>query len=495
MRKFFLLFFTILIFFILSCAGTPKPDISAPDITDEKIDEVSQTGLSHIDEPVVDEVSDNENESDDTDDNTAGEIYDTDLREQSELAVEEIPDTEPAPDEDAPVIHTASVIDFIPAREPEMPPESLPPEPLAQQPVTPQPVIVPEPETELEPERTPPSLPRQPPSIPSPALLGPAEEKPSTVVREEAPPRREPEMDSPVVSSVRESPSAVLQPVPPDGDYSFSRTVRATAGQIVEIPFRGRGWIFIGELASRRGIVYNSRRLDPEGQTFIFKAEEAGTYVLKFFREDFINDYILNDHVQVIVGQAPSSGTGWFNPPVDYGRVVAEPRWPVEHQPAGRLQTDDGSNEQPVAQRDSIPDASSAGETAVSDTPPEGENLPAQEFAVTQPPEAESRQNDALSERRLSPEEILQKARETFDSGNVAAAIALLDQFREYYPSGSDEVYWLYGQFYEANSPERDVLLALDYYRRLVNEYPQSSRYNDARRRIAYLERFYINIQ
>jgi hypothetical protein len=52
----------------------------------------------------------------------------------------------------------------------------------------------------------------------------------------------------------------------------------------------------------------------------------------------------------------------------------------------------------------------------------------------------------------------------------------------------------MYGQFYEANSPSRNILLSLDYYRRLTREYPQSNRYNDARRRITYLERFYINI-
>jgi outer membrane protein assembly factor BamD (BamD/ComL family) len=93
------------------------------------------------------------------------------------------------------------------------------------------------------------------------------------------------------------------------------------------------------------------------------------------------------------------------------------------------------------------------------------------------------------------PSGYLQKAREEFDAGRTASAISMLDQFREHYPAGSDEAYWLYGQFYEANSPSRDILTALDYYRRLVREYPQSGRYNDARRRIAYLERYYINIQ
>jgi outer membrane protein assembly factor BamD (BamD/ComL family) len=93
------------------------------------------------------------------------------------------------------------------------------------------------------------------------------------------------------------------------------------------------------------------------------------------------------------------------------------------------------------------------------------------------------------------PERFLHTAGEEFAAGKTAVALSLLDQFRERYPSGSDEAYWLYGQIYEAAGPQRDILSALDYYRRLLREYPQSSRCNDARRRIAYLERYYINIQ
>jgi outer membrane protein assembly factor BamD (BamD/ComL family) len=77
----------------------------------------------------------------------------------------------------------------------------------------------------------------------------------------------------------------------------------------------------------------------------------------------------------------------------------------------------------------------------------------------------------------------------------IPQALSILDQYREIYPVGSDEAWWLYGQLLEANSPSRDVRSALDYYRRLVREYPQSPRFDEARRRIAYLERYYFNIQ
>jgi Tfp pilus assembly protein PilF len=95
----------------------------------------------------------------------------------------------------------------------------------------------------------------------------------------------------------------------------------------------------------------------------------------------------------------------------------------------------------------------------------------------------------------IQPEEFFRKAREAFEAGQIQPALAILDQFRERYPLGSDEAWWLYGQFLEAAGPSRDIRSALDYYRRLVREYPQSPRCNDARGRIAYLERFYFNIR
>jgi TolA-binding protein len=304
----------------------------------------------------------------------------------------------------------------------------------------------------------------------------------------------------------------------PEAGPVYSRIVRVTVGQLVEIPFRGSGWVYLGELGSRRGIVYDSRRLDPEGQSFIFRAEAAGTYALKFYKQDFIRDYILNDYVQVIVGEAPESGAGWFKPPADRGRVTAEPRWPTvsEEAEARRQAGVSGAGPVPAEAAGGEPGPAAPAESpggadspAVSEGPgaadPPGPELRVPGItdegivsvvppAAAGPPPVEEPRAGAEPPRQ-SPEEYLKKAREEFDAGRVASAISVLDQFREHFPSGSDEAWWLLGQFHEANSPSRDIRSALDYYRRLVREYPQSSRYNDARRRIAYLERFYINIQ
>jgi hypothetical protein len=262
-------------------------------------------------------------------------------------------------------------------------------------------------------------------------------------------------------------------------------------GQLVEIPFRGTGWVFLGELGARRGIAYGSRRLDPEGQSFIFRAEEPGDYVLKFYKQDFIRDFILNDYVRVIIAEPPASGGTAVNPPVDRGRVIAEPRWPFlpGEAPASGDRDAELSIGTGVPPEDNpSPELRPPEPVRGPDTVPERE-APSAPAAL--PPAAETRPPEAGS----SPDEYISRAREEYDAGRIVSALSILDQFREKYPAGSDEAWWLYGQLLEANGPRRDIRSALDYYRRLIREYPQSTRFDEARRRIAYLERYYFNIQ
>jgi hypothetical protein len=578
MKNIFLPFLAAFLLFTFSCAGTPEADspmdlaqFNAPvkeEIEEKKdYEEIEKVdGLAEIAEVV--EIVESE-ETEETDglaeigeiaeleetEKTDGLVDVAEVEEINELIeiVEieeprepEVWDTEPLPDEKPLIADTFDDEDFYePVElaeaeltvhdEPKIEPEFEEETAIVEEPqVTQAPQIVqaappsqPEPVREQEPPvqipaQTVQPAPRQQP-VPQTLLVpaeAPAVDRDNSLQWSSIPFRNEPSF------SLRdETPVPARQGIvtPQNDEVVFSRIVRATVGQIVEIPFMGTNWVYLGELASRRGIAYDSSRRESEGQSIIFRVEEAGTYVLKFYKRDHIMDYILNDYVQVIVGEAPSSGAGWFNPPIDRGRVVANPRWPSALQEAEILRggspgtisdapspASPSSGESVTSQgtspaQGSTPTqgtASAQGSTTTQGTSPVQETVPYQPPAgqpatgaqpvATDPPAA-----GTVPERQEIPlpEDMMKSAKEAFDAGNVAAAIALLDQFREYYPSGSDEAYWLYGQFYEANSPSRDILLSLDYYRRLVREYPQSSRISDARRRIAYLERFYINIQ
>jgi TolA-binding protein len=358
----------------------------------------------------------------------------------------------------------------------EQPPQAQPaPVTPPPTPVQPLPPAQSSPPVQSQPERT---APREPPS--PPPFLGPAEPERTPPSRQETITPPEPELPS------------LPRDETPETQIVFSRVARLTVGQMLEVPFRGTGWVYLGELGNRRGISYDSRRLDIEngitlGQSFIFRAETAGTYILKFYKQDFIQDYIINDYVQVIVGEADDSVRGRTGAVVDRGRVVAEPRWPLV------LEAASGSVSE-TAPRPAQAAADAAATGTVAETAPQRSDnaaVAAAEPAASAPATAAPSQTAASQ----SPEEFVRQAKQEFDAGRVEQAIAVLDLMKQRYPSGTDEAWWLLGQLYEANSPARDIRQSLEYYRRLVNEYPQSDRVDDARRRIAYLERYYLNIR
>jgi TolA-binding protein len=433
-------------------------------------------------------------------------------------------------------------------------PEIVAVPPPESRPQLPEPLMMDEPPVldiirEPAPEPARPELARVPPAAPENPPVPAA--RPLASAPPESPARPRPA--EPVSGLTREPLSLPVAPVPSlpardppappaipplDGEIEYSRIVRAAVGQTIEIPFRGTGWVYLGELRSRPGVAYNSRRSDPEGQTFVFRSEEAGTFGLKFYKQDYIRDYILNDYVQVIVGEAP--GREPFAFPGDRGQVISAPRWPYlpgEEPSAGTsagtsavsAQTEGGRTGDVPAGISAGPSAVSGGSSggaAVPQTPPlrppETPQPAAERPLAGRPPpvRTEGRDDDSIvpvappqavspvaagEQPPLSgdpslpddtrPEEYFRRAGEAFEAGQIQPALALLDRFQERYPLGSDEAWWLYGQLLEAAGPSRDIRLALDYYRRLVREYPQSPRYNDARRRIAYLERFYFNIR
>jgi hypothetical protein len=481
------------------------------------------------------------------------------------------PEAEAAPQEAAPQeaeSRTAVVSDMT---EPPPPPPTLvlaPDEPalpeVARAPETPPKKVEAAPQPAVAAKETPPAVKETPkpaakPKEPvkpkaAPPAVKPAEEKPSP------PPARE---TVPVPSvGLGELPTRAAPEVAED-TVSYSRTVRATVGQLVEVPFRGAGWVFLGELSSRKGLPYDSRRLDADGQSFIFRAEAVGTYSLKFFRQDFIEDYVVNDYVRVVIGESAGGSTlGGFSVPVDRGRVVAEPRWPltgapvaasaptaaptapaaptaasaaaapqtaptmaspaapasaapgpatpVQAAPAQATTTPTPAAATTAMPAATMPAASTAVPAAATRAPassaPQAASTPTAmpaTGAATSPTAAAGAvatgpQGLAAIEALPSdagPEAFLAIVKTEAEAGRTASALEALDRFRDRFPAGTDEAWWLYGRLLETNGPTKDVKAALGFYKRLVADYPQSSRYDEARKRIAYLERYYFQIR
>ena len=268
-----------------------------------------------------------------------------------------------------------------------------------------------------------------PPPAPPAVALRPSE-------RPSSPPsvpgaRSEPVRAQPVLPA-RNPPTETERYVKP----AVSRTINVKTRQTFEVPFAETGWVYTGEENSRNGINYDSRRVQGGTQVFMFRAGKEGDYTLKFYKQDFLRDFVTNEYVRVIVAdEAPLAAAS---------PAAGDNRAAVVQAPAG----------QPA-------------DTTV-------------EASAGPPPAA--------------PEDLLREAREAVAAEKYPDAIALLDRL-ERQAALNDEAWWLYGQAFEAASPARDIRNALDAYSCIVRDYPQSGRYKDAQNRIAFLNRFYFNIR
>jgi hypothetical protein len=80
---------------------------------------------------------------------------------------------------------------------------------------------------------------------------------------------------------------------------------------------------------------------------------------------------------------------------------------------------------------------------------------------------------------------------------NAAAESAMLSGAAGETPAPvvDDASLWNRGQALEAPGPNRDIKGALAAYKTLIRDYPQSEHYSGSQKRIAYLERFFVNIR
>jgi hypothetical protein len=349
-----------------------------------------------------------------------------------------------------------------------------------------------------------------PPAEPPVAENIPAAEVEVAVVPEPAPPPEPPAPPRIVQAAERAPPPVAVSAPPPSVNLparihptetepkekdSFSREIRAVSGQLVEVPFWGTGWVFLGVVNSNRGLSYDSRRLDDEGQTFVFRAAAPGEYFLKFNKQDYVSNYYVNDTVKVTVGENVAGvPLGTLS-----GARVSAPRWAPNRggetasgaarnnaagQPAQETSPSPAAPERPVAGAAAMP---------VRDTAADDAGAPAASAGAVSDGALAPVVTDAVAETPAP--DYLGQARATFDAGNFAGTISALDLLRYAAPALDDDAWWLYGQSFEANGPARDIKAAVDAYQHITREFPQSPHYDAARSRIAYLNKFYFNIR
>lgn len=285
-------------------------------------------------------------------------------------------------------------------------------------------------------------------------------------------------------------PLAITPPLLPEKEPEFSRTVQALVGQLVEIPFYGAGWVYLGERFSRPGLDYRGRRLDDDGQSFTFVGREEGTFEISFFRHDFVEDRSTPDYVRLVIARAPDGAYMGRYPEGAESRVIAE-RWPEPEKLLGKAKSDVEALADTQATTTSL--------TSGDPRPAGPEKAPgrAEGSADADTPRAIGTDSSIKkpSFAGMTREALLEEARKAIDGKRGVAANELLEQYLALEPQGSPAAYLLFARIHELEGASRDIKRARYWYARIIEDFPLSVESLEADTRIKYLDRFYFGIR
>ncbi len=213
----------------------------------------------------------------------------------------------------------------------------------------------------------------------------------------------------------------------------------------IDVYLSGHGWIYLGEVEESDPTIldFYARYIDGADTLFNFYAENAGTTILHFYKQDILANAYLDEYIEVTV--------------------------------------------KPIK--------------AVTVAPKRSETQTEAMYGISAEPEVSliGGRSETIdlddSGYQFVPEDILDQAEEAFNEERFEDSIALLDEYTSLGVDEIDRALFLYGKNYESNSDVKNVRLSAASYEKIVDSFPDSVYWDEATKRLIYLERFYINIR
>lgn len=242
------------------------------------------------------------------------------------------------------------------------------------------------------------------------------------------------------VSEVEEILAAIPEPEEPAGPIP-SRSVTIHKNDIIEIPYQGNWWVYLGDVNGSNTLTFSGREFVSEKTVFRLRAVKEGESLLHFYKQDIIAGVLIDDYLEVIVGEAESSSDKITLDMFVISQVRDEPLVEQEESEA------EGELELPPAE--TFVQIPAVEETSVSYSP-----------VITD-------EYDVVSSAFEEVEDVAQ-----VDEPAMLTDAELYEKAQEL----------------EAT----DIEGALELYRQLVSNYPASPYWTKANNRITYINRFYF---
>lgn len=314
----------------------------------------------------------------------------------------------------------------------------------------------------------------------------------------------------------------------PDEEQNFadeiipSRTVYASKNQIINVPYPGTGWVYLGEIESKALVSFKGKTFSGNITNFVLTPQREGKTILHFYKLDAINGKYIDDYLEVII--TPSLENNLV------ANSVTAPDYNYEYylmNDFNKKNSDENSdnteeifNDDSNVKEKSNEQDSTVQQNDISVVESEKENLNTKEIAevevVEEEPELmflsdifddetesqvdESFDSTVADVTTIQPDfsdtsDLLAQAKKYYENKEYTNALLSVNKFLETSNEFIDEALYLKGQILEKPFELRNIKDALDCYKIVISSYPQSNLWDKCDERIKYIQRFYFNIR
>ncbi|MGI5173932.1 hypothetical protein H0R92_10100 [Treponema sp. OMZ 840] len=244
------------------------------------------------------------------------------------------------------------------------------------------------------------------------------------------------------------------------------RFVRAKRNQFIDIPYPGKNWVFLGEIEAGDppAVRYVNRVLAEHDTLFSIQAKNPGKTVLHFYKRDPLKNTHIDDYVEIEVSDEMLTGNE---------RVKA----------ADAVFLSSASSEYSY-------DAAPGAVTEALET----DKTSAEKSATLLKP-ADNAAVGSAERQTIDAESVYAQAEKAFGEKRYADALSFLAAYEALPDAKLDKALFLRARIFESDSDFRNIRKALDNYEKIIDFFPESGFWPEAKKRSTYINRFYFYIR
>ena len=282
-------------------------------------------------------------------------------------------------------------------------------------------------------------------------------------------------------------------------EIEISRKVTMKLQEYLDISYPGNGWIYMGLTDGSKDLSYFGRKLGTKDTKFTLQAKKAGVKVVHFYRVDPLTGEYLDDYIEITIENEKGSNkthiqTPEYQPPLPKKAKALVPARDTKDSSDFDTESDNNS----IKTEETIKDASVMSGTNTKDDEEKYEDkTEASTSSSYSNTEKEHSENTEKTEEKnkIDTKSLLKEAQVLYNNEDYSSADKKIKTFLDYAVSDRDAGLFLQGQILEAKSDIQDIKAALEAYKTLTKNYPASPYWEEANKKIIYLNRFYLEIR